>query len=234
MKKLMLLLVVMITLGNSTFAQTKNFIDQAYFETSVQVDSLVIPDRIYLSIHLKEEDSRGKISVEEQENKMARVLRELGINLANQLRLADLSSDQERYILRKKDVYKEKLFYLLVYDANTAGQVIQKLEAVKISNIALQKTAYSKLKELQLHLRVKAVEEAKVKAASMLAPLDQKPGKILYLADSSPQPYAAYNDLLAIQTGAANYSRQEVYEPIAIEFSKLRVSATVQVKFAID
>lgn len=234
MKKNFLLFVLGIVLCQPVFAQTKNFIDQPYFETSVQVDSLVIPDRIYLSIHLKEEDSRGKISVEEQENKMARVLRELGINLANQLRLADLSSDQERFILRKKDVYKEKLFILLIYDANTAGQVIQKLEAVGISNISLQKTAYSKLEELQLHLRVKAVEKAKENALAMLAPLDQKPGKVLYLTDNATQPYTAYNDLLAVQTTGNYFPRQEVYEPIAIEFSKLRVSASIQIKFSID
>ena len=36
------------------YAQSKNFIDQPYLETTAKVDSLVKPDRIYLSILIQE------------------------------------------------------------------------------------------------------------------------------------------------------------------------------------
>ncbi|MFT7250898.1 MAG: lysozyme, partial [Flavobacterium sp.] len=46
-----------------SFAQTKNFIDLPYIETSAKVDTLVVPDKIYLNIMITEKDTKGKISV---------------------------------------------------------------------------------------------------------------------------------------------------------------------------
>ena len=56
-------------------AQSKSFLDVPYLETSARVDTLVTPDRIYLNITIQEKDSRGRRSVEEQENKMAQKLK---------------------------------------------------------------------------------------------------------------------------------------------------------------
>ena len=48
MKKIVLLLT--ITFFGVNFAQTKNFINQPYLETTAKVYNLVTPDQIYLSI----------------------------------------------------------------------------------------------------------------------------------------------------------------------------------------
>ena len=50
MKKIVLLLT--LTFCGVNFAQTKNFIDQPYLETTAKVDTLVTPDQIYLSIYI--------------------------------------------------------------------------------------------------------------------------------------------------------------------------------------
>lgn len=230
----MLRFVLIIGLLLSAFwgySQTKNFIDQPYLETSASVDSLVTPDRIYLSIKLLEEDSKGKISVEELENKMARELEKLGLNLGTQLRLSDLSSDLDKFFLKKKDVIKEKNFTLLVYDAPSAGKVIQSLEAIGISNIRLVHTEYSKTEELRLFLQVKAVQKAKMKGETLLAGLGQKLGAAIYISDGSPvTPYATYNYL---NSGNLSTRNAQAYEPIAVSFQKLKIAAQVNVKFKI-
>ena len=59
MKKITLLLLLIIT--TKSISQTKTFIDLPYIETSAKVDTLVIPDRIYLNISITEKDSKGKI-----------------------------------------------------------------------------------------------------------------------------------------------------------------------------
>lgn len=207
-----------------------NFIDQPYLETTASADSLVTPDRIYLSIQLLEEDSKGKVSVEELENKMAQELEKLGVNLGTQLRLSDLSSDLEKYFLKKKDVLKEKNFTLLVYDAESAGKVIQSLERIGISNINLAHTEYSKTEELRLFLQIKAIQKAKTKGELLLAGLGQKLGPAIYISDSSPSGYATYNSL------PTNYSMRQgaaEYEPIAVSFRKIKITSKVNVKFKI-
>ena len=47
---LIITLIIFLFLNHNGFSQSKNFIDQPYLETTAKVDSLVQPDRIYLSI----------------------------------------------------------------------------------------------------------------------------------------------------------------------------------------
>ena len=98
MKKIAFLLI--ITLCGASFAQTKNFIDQPYLETTAKVDTLVTPDQIYLSIYIHEGEDRNKTSLEKQERKMAVVLENLGIDLQEQLKLDNLASNYKKYFLK--------------------------------------------------------------------------------------------------------------------------------------
>jgi hypothetical protein len=214
------------------YSQNKNFIDQPYLETSASADTLVTPDRIYLSIRLLEEDSKGKISVEELENKMAEQLTSLGVDLGTQLRLSDLSSELESYFLKKKEVLKEKNFTLLVYDAESAGKVIQALEKIGISNIRLAQTEYSEIESMRLTMKMQAIQKAKRIGEMLLAGLDQELGPALYISDSSPVAYATYN---SIPTNYSNSPRQglEEYDPLAVSFRKIKITGQVNVKFKI-
>ncbi len=214
-------------------AQTKNFIDKPYLETSALYTTTVVPDKIFLSILITEADTKGKTSVEELENKMAAKLKSLGIDIKKQLTLEDLASNFQKYFLRKKDVLKNKSYTLLVYDAETAGKVILGLESIDISNVQLAKTEYSKLEELKIELREKAVAKAKTQAEALLKPLDQKAGKALYISDMNTNmgvfDARARNVKMAYTT-----ARQESdFQPLDIEFDKITVQSSVTVYFEI-
>ena len=101
MKKITCLLIIMLVC-NQAFAQSKNFIDQAYLETTAKVDTLVVPDQIFLSIYIDEGEDRNKTSLEKQEKEMAKVLENLGIDLKKQLKLQDMTSAYKKYFLKKK------------------------------------------------------------------------------------------------------------------------------------
>ncbi|HLU18094.1 MAG TPA: hypothetical protein VKZ76_08600 [Edaphocola sp.] len=57
-----------------------------YIEVVGSADTAVVPDRIYLSITLRESDSRNRISVEQQEQHLAEVLQQLGIDIKKNYR----------------------------------------------------------------------------------------------------------------------------------------------------
>ena len=97
MKKIVLLLPLLFITKN--FSQTKNFIDLPYIETSAKVDTLVTPDRIFLTILITEKDTKNRTSVEELESKMNLKLKSLGIITEKQLTLNDLSSNYKKYLL---------------------------------------------------------------------------------------------------------------------------------------
>jgi uncharacterized protein YggE len=233
MKKILLrsLVIILLITGFKNYGQNKNFIDQPYLETTARVDTLVIPDRIYLSIRITEADTKGKTSVEKLENKMADKLKSLGIDTEKQLTLSDLASNFKKYFLRKTDVQKDKEYSLLVYDAVMAGKVILGLESIGISNVNLTKTEYSKIEKLKIDLRQEAVRTAKKQAETMVFPLDQKLGNALYISDLNTGIQPMMDGRMA---RVQMFKEADEEQPIAIEFEKIKVESTVNVKFSIQ
>ncbi len=232
MKKLILIFLTFIGLTTAG-AQTKNFIDQPYIETNAKVDTSVTPDKIWLSITITEKDTKGKISVEKQENQMAKVLESLGVDIKKQLKLTDLSSNFKKYFLRSRDVLKSKSYSLVVYDALTAGKVIQGLEKKEIANVELEKVEYSDLKDLKLKLKSKAVLQAKKNAEAMVKPLGQKVGSAIYISDGSTYSinYAKGRSRMQVSYAAAPVPDEQ---PIAVDFEKIKVVSQVSVKFKLE
>lgn len=229
------LLIGLIFIGNLTFGQSKNFIDQHYLETTAKVDTLIKPDIIYLDILIREKDEKNKISVEELENNMAEKLKILGIDVQKQLILSDLSSNFKKYFLKQKDIMKSKAYKLKVFDAQTAGKVIVGLEDIGISNVSLDKTEYSKIEELKLKLKSKAVAKAKMQAEYLIAPLNQKITKALFITDTYFQSYNYNGELDEIVViGFSGKRMKQDYQPIDIEFKPIKVEAEVSIKFGIE
>ncbi|WP_297791762.1 SIMPL domain-containing protein [uncultured Eudoraea sp.] len=224
-------LLLFLLLSFTSYGQNKNFIDQPYLETTARVDTLVIPDRIFLSIRIAEADTKGKTSVEKLENKMEEKLKSLGIDTEKQLTLSDLASNFKKYFLRKTDVQKDKEYSLLVYDAVMAGKVIIGLESIGVSNVNLTKTEYSKIEKLKIDLRQEAVRAAKKQAEAMVRPLGQKLGHALYISDLNTGIQPMMEGRVARVQMLKEADEQQ---PIAIEFEKIKIESTVNVKFAIQ
>lgn len=233
MKKITYLLIIMIVC-NQAFAQSKNFIDQAYLETTAKVDTLVVPDQIFLSIYIDEGEDRNKTSLEKQEKEMAKVLKNLGIDLKKQLKLQDLTSAYKKYFLKRKNILMSKLYALEVYDAMTAGKVLIGLESKGISNVVLTKTAYSKMESLKLTLKSKAILKAKSNGMALTGPLNQVLGKAIYISDQyQSNPYYK-NHAMLVEVDEEAEIKNSVETPINIGFSKIKLECQISVKFALN
>ncbi|MBO0324369.1 SIMPL domain-containing protein [Muricauda sp. CAU 1633] len=232
MKKVLIPILTLL-ISTATFAQSKSFLDVPYLETQAQVDTLVTPDKIYLNITIQEKDSKGRVSVEEQENKMAQRLKALGIDLDKQLVIKDLSSNFEKYFLRGKEVLKSKQYSLLVYTGKQAAEVMVALEQLDIANAFLEKTEYSKMDELELELKSRAIKKAKQKADALTKPLGQKVGLAIHIVDNSQPYYPRYNQAPMMEMKAVSADMGQA-EPLDIDFEKIKVETTVNVKFALS
>ena len=205
-----------------------------YIETTAKADSLVVPDEIYLSIHLREIDERNKVSVEALEQRMLQTLQKLNINIEKQLKLADLSSNIKTYFLRKKDIKKSKRFELKVFDATTAGRVLAALEENGISNVRLSKANYSKLEELKLYLLGEAVTKAKARANAMAKPLGQYVGNALYISDNFNSSFVGYRKNALDEVVVAYAAVNEKIAPPEIQFKPQKIEVRVQVRFKLN
>jgi hypothetical protein len=232
MKKLAFRLIVVLSgiVGN---AQTKNFIDQPYIDTTAKVDTLVAPDRIFIKIILQESDSKGIIAIEDLEIKMEKSLKKLGVDSAKDLKVSDMSSNFKKYFLKQKDIQKNKTYSLLLHEANTAAHVFIELEKIGISNVYLEKTEYSKIENVKLDLKTKAILKAKNQAEYLCRPLGQKVGKAIYIMDRNMH-ISNYRNQQHNEGGIVAYGVHENSNPLAINFQKIKLETTVSVKFEME
>lgn len=229
-------LIILILLAVPTLALAqKNFIDQPYVETNAKVDTLVVPDKIFMSILLNEADSKNKTSVEEQEKTLEKTLKQLNIDTEKDLSLQEFSSNYKNYFLKGQNVVKSKMYALVVGDAVTAGKVLAELEYVDISNVSIDRTEYSKSEALLLELKSRAVKKSLVTAKTMAKPLNQSIGKALYISDGYSVTNALQGKAAGIQIrGMASRYEAEVADPINTEFQKVKFEVSVNIKYALE
>ena len=231
------LIFVMFFMWN-LFSAQKNFLDQPYIEVSASVDTLVVPDRIYVSITLNEADSKNKKSVEEQEKQLETILKKLKINTDKDLSVLGYSSDFKKYFLKGQSILKTKKFSLLVRNAYTLGNVLISLEEAGISNTEVEKVEYSKSKELLLELKSEAVKRSRITADKLVKPLNQKAGKALYISDTNYGGIGDYelttNEIFSLQE--MDYKKGSASEEFLrkLDFQKIKFSTTVYVKYQLD
>ena len=156
MKKYLTFLVCL--LFTNLLSAQKNYLDVPFIETSAKVDTLVIPDRIFISVKINETDTKNKRTVEEQERTLEATLQSLGINVQEDLVLQDFGSNFKTYFFKGQNIVKSKQYSLLVRDAVKAGKVLTALENVGISNVDIERTEYSKEDEIKLLLKIKAIK----------------------------------------------------------------------------
>lgn len=227
------LLICLCALPLLVWAQPQAENHIPYIETNAKADSLVVPDEIYLSIQLREQDERTKVSVEQLEKRMFEALRQLDIDIEKQLKLADLSSNIKTYFLRRKDIKKSKRFELKLHDATTAGQVLAALEEKGISNVHLSKTDYSKLEELKLHLLSKAVAKAKKRARAMAKPLGQQVAEAIFISDSH-SGFVGYRRNTLDEVVMFSMAEADVAPVPDIQFKPQKIQVSVQIRFRLS
>jgi hypothetical protein len=229
-----LLTLFLISISSFAFSQ-KNFIDLAYVETNAKVDTLVVPDKIYISINLNEADSKNKKTVEDQEKLLEITLKKLNIDTEKNLSLLDFSSNFKNYFLKGQNIIKSKMYSLLVGDAIIAGKVLAELESVGISNVSIERTEYSKADELLLELKSKAVEKSKLTAERLAKPLNQKIGKAIYISDINSISNALQGQAPGVQIrGMSSIYGARASDPIYTEFQKVKFEVEVNVKYILE
>jgi len=230
MKKL-IFSVILIILSGFTFAQSgeKNFIDQPYIDVSGTAEMEIIPDMIYLRITINETDTKGKVSLEVLENKMKQRLVDLGIDVAKDLSVEDLSSNYIKYFLKEKDVVASREYVLLVHDASTAGKAVKALSEENISNISLLNIDHSQMAQKRFDLRLEALKTAKVKAEAMAESIWQSVGKAIYITENNSYlPYTQSNsNMLFLEKGI------ERDEP-ELSFKTITIKSSVAAKFILN
>jgi uncharacterized protein YggE len=228
MKRTVVILICILLSGIKVSAQ-KNFLDINYVEVSGTAKMEVAPDRIYLRIIINEADSKGKTAIHNQEQSMISVLKAIqGINIEEDLTMKDLESQFKYRKILDNQIYLSKIYELIVKNGKTASEVITKLEKAGISSVTLFKVDHSQIEQFRKTTLENAVKEAKAKAFSLAESIGQSIGKAIHINER--QIYSPNRSELYLAKSAAYDRASEEYSS-EIEFSKIKIEATVDAKF---
>ena len=81
-----LIVLIVLLFGSFTFAQEKNFIDQNYIEVTGKAELNIVPNEIYISIVLKE-DNKEKKTIAKLESELIPTLKSLGVDVEKDLKV---------------------------------------------------------------------------------------------------------------------------------------------------
>ena len=225
-----LLAILFVT---SSFAQgTQNFIDLPYIEVTGSSQMEVIPNEIYLSIEIKENDNKGKQSLESLETKMIQTFNKIGVDVSKDLTILDFSSNFKNYWLKKSDILGSKKYQLVVHSGKMVGKVFQETEKLGISNITIIKTEHSEIEMFKQEVKINAIKAAKLKADNLAQAIGQKAGKAIYIQERNYKTYKREyaNSTIKIR-GFADMAEAPIPE---IEFEKIVLEYEIFVRFILE
>lgn len=227
--------LIAILFSGIMYAQAgqKNFIDQPFIEVTGQVETEITPNEIYLKIVLNENDKKGRVSIEKQENQMLAKLKKLNIDLDKNLSILDFDGFYKRKFLGNNEVTKKKTYQLIVNDGKTLGEVYRALDEIDISNISIYKVDHSDMDDLKRQNKIKAVKEAKSKATDYAMAIDQNIGKALYIQEVQQYNNYRYNSNLD-EVVVAAYSKSKGEEISDLNFKPIILKSTVIARFILD
>ena len=229
MKKLFFLIFLAQISIVSAQSGSKNFIDQNYIEIKGSIEEEIAPDEIYISIVINEKDKKGRVSVEKQENMMIEKLKSLQIDLKNDFKVLDFTSNYKFRFLKKADILKSKKYQLIVHTGLELAKVFQGLESIGISNTSILKVSHSKLEEFKRKAKLKALKVAKSKASDYAEAIGQTIGKALFIQEMNHN--VNYRNTMANETVSYGYAKKEMDQLNNIEFEKIKIYASILTRF---
>jgi uncharacterized protein YggE len=231
MKKMIFLATAFVLVALSVSAQQAE-IFPSYIEVNGVAEKEIAPNEIYLSITINERDSKGKISIDEQQRDMVAVLKKLGVKPAEQLKMLDLTSS---YFKRGNALAKAQ-YELKLTSAVEVARVWRALDELGISQVTVQKVSHTDIETFKKEVRADAMRAARDNARALAEAIDQKAGKCFWIADySSPvKTTFAVANMKARGVMEESVSFDAMVEEEGLEFQTINLQHRVQAKFVLE
>ncbi len=204
----------------------------SYIQVNGRAEKEVVPDEFYLSVVIAERDSKGKISVEQQQKAMIAALKRLGVDVEKQLKVANLSSE----FFKKNTSVATAKYQLQLGSAAEVSKVWQALDDLGISNVSIQKVSHSQLDQLKKQVRIEAMQDARSSAQMLAEAVGQTIGKCFYVYDSNNDVVPAYynNSVMMRSMKTMDMAEAAGAEEESLDFKTIKLQYSVQAKFVLE
>lgn len=201
----------------------------SYIQVNGRAEKEITPDEFYLSIIINERDSKGKITVEQQQKEMITALKRIGIDIEKQLKVANMSSE----FYRKNTSVATAKYQLLLHSGAEVSQVYAALDNLGISNVSILRVSNSKMEQYKEQVRIEAMQNAKQTATTLAQAVGQKLGTCFYIYDSNYDAMPVFYDNMAVMRSKASADTAGEAEQEPLDFKTIKLNYNVQAKFVL-
>lgn len=204
----------------------------SYIQVNGRAEQEITPDEFYLSIVINERESKGKITVEQQQKEMVAALGRLGVDIEKQLKVANMSSE----FFKKNTSVATAKYQLKLNSPAMVSKVYAALDRIGISNVAILRVSNTKIDEYKEQIRVAAMQNAKQNAATLAEAVGQKIGPCFYIYDSNSDVMPIYYNNLAVARGKMTMDSyaESASDDEPLDFKTIKLSYNVQAKFVLE
>lgn len=235
MKKIATILVCTFALALGLAAQDKP--QPRVIEVSGSAERWITPDVFTFKITLAERiENKQKITIEQQETALRAELTKLGIDVAKDLSVFDISSTYFRQ--RKiKDVLGTKDYRLKLRDLNKIANLQDLADRLNLSRLDLIETESSEITRFRQETKIDALKAAKTKAEYLLNAIGERAGKAVFVqeeAEEAPRSqYANYSANVSSNTISRGVSVSDKDDD-SLSFSQIKIRFVVLARFEIE
>jgi len=212
--------------------------DPRVIEVSGSAERWVTPDEFTFKITLQERmEKKDKVTIEQQETALRNELSALGVDVAKDLSVYDISST---YFRQKKvrDVLGSKDYRLKLRDLNKIVRLQEMADRLNIAKLDLIDSEHSEIARLRRETKMDAMKAARDKADYLLGSIGQRSGKPVYIKEE-PEDVPRYqlsnsnisSNTYTLSRGVLGGSA-DADEPLT--FSQIKLRYVITAKFEIE
>ncbi len=223
MKTNIFFLILLISLKiNAQILENKSL--KSFIEVTGTAQKEVVPDIIYTSIILSEKSNGNKkYTIPEQETALFAILKKINVDQKN-IRLADLNSEITTYKRKETGFEQKKEYSVKLTSAEQISKLFDELWNANIKEATISGLEHSRIEEYRKEVRISALQAAKAKAEYLLVSIGEELDKPLEIIENTnSRAYLSKSNVVLREDSS--------YENV--EFRKIKISFSYQVKFGI-
>lgn len=207
--------------------------ERRVIEVSGSAERLVTPDEFTFKITLVERiENKQKITIEQQETALRIELARLGVDVAKDLSIFDLSSTYFRQ-KKVKDVLGTKDYRLKIRDLNKIATLQELADRLNVSRLDLINTEHSEITRLRRETKIDAIKAAKVKAVYLLEAIGQRVGMAVSIKEE-PEESPGSSNFANTRTNTFVTSAGVMDRDDGLSFAPIRLRYAITAKFEIE
>lgn len=201
-----------------------------YIQVTGRAEKEITPNQYFLAITINEQNSKGKITVEQQQREMTAALKALGVNVEKQLTIADMSSS----FFKKNNNLTTAQYQLELSSAEQVTKVYETLDKYGISDISISRVSHTDMAQYKKQVRIEAIQNAKQIAGELAEAVGQKAGLCFYIYDSNNDNEPIfYDNGMFMRTKAVTMNDSAEGAEAPLQFKSIKLRYSVQAKFLI-